>query len=285
MKPFFRGLARHAVDWLPPVIVRYLDAHVLQRAITYQAPYSSWQAAMAASSGYGEASILAAAAAAARDVIAGDADYDRDGVAFRGRRIESGVVACLLAAARNPRDRLCVLDFGGGLGSTYRQCLPMLGNAVICWNIVEQPQFVDLGQTEFQTEHLRFFGTIAGAVQDERPDIVLASSVLPYVEDPYRLLTELMDVGSPRIVIDRTPTVGSSQDILAVQKIPKTLYGHSAAYPAWCLSRERMISHISDRYRLVAEFDALDPGFQVSGESATPGGFLFELDPGNHVRL
>jgi putative methyltransferase (TIGR04325 family) len=256
--------------------MQFVEANVLGRAVTYRGPYASWQAAMDASSGYDAASILDAAARAARAVVRGDADYDRDGVTFQGCRIEPGVVACLLAAAARSGPRLSVLDFGGGLGSTYRQCLPMLRSVSVTWNIVEQPRFVDVGRAEFETAQLRFFHRIEEAIAESRPHVVLASSVLAYVESPYETLAELTHISAPFLIVDRTAVVDGPNDILAVQHVSKSLYGDKAAYPAWCLSRPRLLSHMSSQYRIVAEFGALDSCYRVAGALVTPSGFFFD---------
>jgi putative methyltransferase (TIGR04325 family) len=276
-------------EWIPSGVVQFIEANVLGRAVTFRGPFSSWQAAESASSGYDDASILEAAARAARAVVRGDADYDRDGVTFRGCRIEPGVVACLLAAAARSGQHLSVLDFGGGLGSTYRQCLPMLRSVNLTWAIVEQRGFVDRGRAEFETEGLRFFYRIDEAAAQGRPHVVLASGVLGYVESPYETLAELIQVSAPFLVIDRTAVVDRSHDILAVQHVSKSLYGKKAAYPAWCLSRSRLLAHLSGRYRLVAEFGALDSCYRVAGSLVTPSGFFFERtsqeQPGREAEL
>jgi len=276
-------------EWLPPAVVQFVQAHVLGRSVTYRGPFASWAAAAKASAGYDDASILEAAARAARAVVRGDADYDRDGVTFRGSRIEPGVVACLLAAAARSDQRLSVLDFGGGLGSTYRQCLPMLRSADVTWHIVEQPAFVDLGNSEFASHRLRFFHRIEEAAAQSHPHIVLASSVLAYLEFPYHTLTELMNAAAPFLVIDRTAFIDGADDILAVQDVSKSLYGEQTAYPAWCLSRAKLLAHVSEQYRLVAEFGALDSCYRVAGSLVTPSGFFFERtsqeQPGREAEL
>lgn len=269
--------------------MQFIEANVLGRTVTFRGPFASWQAALNASSGYDDASILEASARAARAVVRGDADYDRDGVTFRGCRIEPGVVACLLAAAARSGQRLRVLDFGGGLGSTYRQCLPMLQSAHVTWHIVEQPGFVDRGRAEFETEALRFFHRIDEATAQSRPHLVLASSVLAYMESPYQTLADLMQVSAPFLVVDRTAVVDRADDILSVQHVSKGLYGEKAAYPAWCLSRARLLSHLSGQYHLVAEFGALDPCYRVAGCLVTPSGFFLNRtsreQPGREAEL
>lgn len=266
----------HVREWVPSVVMQFVEANVLGRAVTFRGPYPSWQAAVDASAGYDNASIVEAAVSAARKVCRGDADYDRDGVTFHGRRIEPGVVATLLFAAARSGQRLTVLDFGGGLGSTYRQCRAMLTSVAMTWNIVEQRGFVEAGQREFETENLRFFHRIDEAVTQQLPDVVLASSVLAYVESPYETLAALTAVAAPYLVIDRTALVDRPTDILAVQNVSKTLYGERAAYPAWCLSRPRLLSQVMGEYDLVAEFNALDACYRVAGELVTPTGLFFE---------
>src|SRR3546814_11444165 len=58
--------------------------------------------------------------------------------------------------------RLDVIDFGGSLGSTYRQCRPLL-DAVqhLQWHVVAQPHFVEAGRQEVETDELHFWNDIS----------------------------------------------------------------------------------------------------------------------------
>ena len=60
------------------------------------------------------------------------------------------------------------------------------------WSVVEQPHVVACGRDEFSTDTLRFYETIKKCFSDQPVNVILFSSVLQYVENPYELLR--MDV-------------------------------------------------------------------------------------------
>src|SRR3546814_16397621 len=99
------------------------------------------------SSGYSESAILDRVRTATRAVVAGEAAYERDSVLFDKADYPFALITALLRAAASADMRLDVIDFGGSLGSTYRQCRPLL-DAVQPpqWHVVEQPHFVAFGR-------------------------------------------------------------------------------------------------------------------------------------------
>jgi len=132
-----------------------------------------------------------------------------------------------------------VLDFGGSLGTSYHQCRGFLsGLKSLRWSIVEQPKFVECGRESFETEELKFYYDIDEALISEKPDVVLLSGVLEYIERPYDLLKEIATRNFQYIILDRTPVVGLESDILTVQKVPKEIY--EASYPCWFLSENKL---------------------------------------------
>ncbi len=122
----------------------------------------------------------------------GEAPYERDAVVFDQVEFSFPVWAGLLRGAGAGHGALRVLDFGGGFGTTYRQ-FKAFGSPLqsLQWTIVEQAKFMEVGRAEFTDHELRFASTMAEAVQDGPPDVVLLSSVLQYVESPYRLIDEV----------------------------------------------------------------------------------------------
>src|SRR3546814_8173546 len=114
------------------------------------------------SSGYSESAILDRVRTATRAVVAGEAAYERDSVLFDKADYPFALITALLRAAASADMRLDVIDFGGSLGSTYRQCRPLL-DAVqhLQWHVVEQPHFVEAGRQEFETDELHFWNEIS----------------------------------------------------------------------------------------------------------------------------
>ena len=119
------SIRAHIKAWTPPAIV---DArrHWLGHTLRFGDAGDDWAAAERQSSGYAADVIVDRVAQATREVIAGRAVFERDSVLFHEPDYRYPIVAALLHCAQANNGRLDVIDFGGSLGSTYRQCKPLL---------------------------------------------------------------------------------------------------------------------------------------------------------------
>ena len=243
-----------ASDWVPPVVAR-----ALTRQSRYETRFidglDSWQDAVARAGGYDEEGILDRVLHSTREVVSGRAVAERDGVTLGAPEIRWPVVGALLNAARESGGLLSVLDFGGSLGSTYRQHHALLSGMDLRWNVVEQPAFSASGR-EFEDGTLRFFDSITGCIDATSPTVVLFSSVLQYLPDPHAVIREAQSVGARAIIIDRTPMTAQPEDIPVVQVAPPALY--PVSYPAWLMSHERLVTDFTG-WHLVDEFAGIEP--------------------------
>ena len=177
------------------------------------------------SDGYDNDIILKKCQDALLKVKNGEAAYERDSVLFDKIQYSYPVLAGLLHAAIANGGNLSVLDFGGSLGSSYYQCRGFLsGLKSLKWCIVEQLRFVECGREFFESEELKFYYDIDECLNSEKPDVVLLSSVLPYIERPYNLLKDIIKHNFQYIILDRTPVVEWESGLLTVQKVPKEIY-------------------------------------------------------------
>jgi putative methyltransferase (TIGR04325 family) len=242
-----------ATALLPPVVADSLRRR-LGDPITWSGEYLSWDEAVAASGRYDDASILERVANAALRVKRGEVAYERDGVLFAEIEYSWPLLAGLMWIAARSAGGLDVLDFGGSLGSTYfqnRRFLSQLGH--VQWSIVEQPHFVARGRREFEDETLRFYESIEACQIERAPNVVVVSSVLPYLEHPYDLLDTLR--GRFRyVLIDLTGVHAGERDRLTVQHVPERIY--SARYPCWLFSEARLVDALQRNGTLVAAFDS-----------------------------
>lgn len=246
-------------DLLPPALTRALTRPD-PGALRFEDGFASWPDAVAAAGGYDESSILDSIGAATQEVVAGRAVFERDGVTFDHHEYRWPVAAGLLRSAAR-HGHLNVLDFGGSLGSSYRQYLPLLDGIEVAWGVVEQDAFVAAGQA-FTTESLHFFTTISQCVAALQPNTALLSSVLQYLPDPYTVLAELNSLPIDTVIIDRTPMLDGAVDVVTVQHVPSSIY--AASYPAWLLSRDRLISALPG-WSLVDEFPGIEPDMRTTG--------------------
>jgi putative methyltransferase (TIGR04325 family) len=178
------------------------------------------------------------------------------------------------------------MDFGGGLGSTYRQCRPFLSQfSQVDWSVVEQPHVAAAGRMHFQNEGIVFYDNMREAAGDAAPDIVIFSSVLQYLEDPYEVLDQAAHLGSQTILIDRTPFSGLSSDSYAVQVVDEAIF--PARLPFRIFGIDRLEEALHTRYRRIGEFDAIDQSMSLGKMPVRFKGLAFKAVVGdrglNHV--
>lgn len=220
----------------------------------YETGVKNWREALSRSTGYDAKLILDKAVYAARDVRDGRAAYERDTVTFQQAQVVHPLIAWLMYAAATHK-HLHVMDFGGSLGSLYYQHRKLLDSLDdFAWGVVEQEHIVRVGQTEFETNVLHFYSTIQECVAEIRPNFVLLSSVLQYIEKPYELLAQIFDLGVPYIFIDRTMAQYKNLDGVAIQHVQPIIY--EASYPVWFLNAYRLEEMFaSHNYKIIDAFD------------------------------
>lgn len=153
MKKFIKSL-------IPPILWNALQK-LKKSAWEYTGDYSSWQEAEKNATGYDAAEIISKVLSSTQKVLDGEAVFERDSVLFYTQEYNLDLVLALYRIALE-KGRLHVLDFGGALGSVYRQHARILKPAIsdISWNIVEQKSFFGCGGksclrtgTAFQKQH------------------------------------------------------------------------------------------------------------------------------------
>ena len=219
--------------------------------------YRSWEEAMNASAGYDSEIILEKTKAALLKVKSGEAVYERDSVLFEEIQYAWPVLAGLMWVAALCEGKLNVMDFGGSLGSTYFQNCEFLSRlSNVRWNIVEQASHVRIGKAHFEDDYLRFYTNIKDCMNDTQPNVVLLGGVLQYVEFPYQIMDQIMELPCDHVIIDRTPFWDGPTDRLCVQTVPPSIY--PASYPSWIFSRRKFHSKLHDDWHVITAFDDPD---------------------------
>lgn len=217
--------------------------------------YKSWQQALTTTTGYNADSVLQRVKNAALQVKNGQARYERDGIAQDHIEIFYPLLSTLLWVASQNDNRLSVVDYGGSLGTSYRQNYPFLKHLKsLQWSLIEQQMFVDEGRKTFEDEHLHFFYSLNEVLQLHAPQLLLFSSSLQYMEKPYELLTQVKQSKIPYLLIDRTAFIDGPNDRLTVQKVPPAFY--DASYPCWFFSEQKMNTFLQDTFEPVYGFES-----------------------------
>jgi putative methyltransferase (TIGR04325 family) len=256
-----RSLVR---DWIPPVLANIIRRLINpksddnQHDIVWDGDYTSWEEALAASTGYDSDNILQKVKESTLKVKRGEAVFERDSVIFDEIQYSWSVLSGLMWTAARHQGRLDVLDFGGSLGSTYFQNRKFLaGLSEVHWSVVEQPSFVDCGQKYIEDDCLKFYKTIEECLTERKPNVVLLSGVLPYLADWVSLLQIILANNIDTVLVDRTPFTLDGKERVTVQKVPEWIC--PATYPCWFLDETKFLHIFAQaRYEMIEEFSALD---------------------------
>ncbi|MBL7848593.1 MAG: methyltransferase, TIGR04325 family [Cyclobacteriaceae bacterium] len=260
----------HFKEFLPPIVAKSL-ASIRPAKYGWFGDYGSWEDAAAHTSGYDAEAIAQKVLDAALKVKQGKAAYERDSVTFDRPEYPWPILSGILWAAAKQSAGMTVMDFGGSLGSTYFTLRAFLQELTIRWHVVEQPRFVELGRVHFQDERLKFFLTPESCVAEGAVDVILLSSVLPYLREPYATLGELVKLRAPFLIVDKMPfLVEGDKDRLTIQRVDPAIY--PASYPAWFFNEARFRDFMSKNFETVAEF----PNEDRANLPSVFKGFLFK---------
>jgi putative methyltransferase (TIGR04325 family) len=255
-------------DLLPPSLVRL----AIRQPISWTGDHPDWRHAAKSCGGYGDRELHDRIELSAREVIAGRAAYERDGVCFATPAAHWPILAaCLLARPRDGDG--AVLDFGGSFASAWLQHRGLLGN--IRWAVVEQPLLVERGRQLFPAGNPGFHINIADAVAAVgRPDLAILSAVLSWIEQPEAVVRGIVSSGPRMILIDRTGVCDRSRDRITIQRCHPPL--PPSSYPCRFFAPDRIPALLAPAYRLISEVRCDDA---CSLRGARFQGWLFERRP------
>ena len=269
---------RDAIRELAPPILFRMIARGRQGGLRFEGDYADWSAARKASRGYEQSEIAQRVLDAEMKVKRGEAADARDGLPFEAIQFSMPVMVGLLRAALRAHGTLKVVDFGGALGGLYRHYKALGVPGKLNWAVVEQRAFVASGSRHFGNDELRFYETLDDALQTGTPDVMLLSSVLQYLPEPYAFLKRVVTSGALHIVIDRTPCASFKRDVLAVQTVPPEIY--PASYPCWILSRDRLLAALAPLYRALTSFTDGSGRWSNDATDFELAGFIFDRTTG-----
>jgi putative methyltransferase (TIGR04325 family) len=244
----------------------------------YDGRFESWEAAADHGAGYADPQIAQVVATGARAVVAGTAAHERDSRIFSEIEHSFPVATALLWAANISSDGLQVLDFGGGLGTSYFQNLPFLSSVRnLRWTIVEQQVFVEHGRDIFRNHPTLRFSERLDDCLLSRYDVAVISSSLQYVKFPYDVLRKILESRINILVFDRTVFSPEDHDYIVRQYVDKTIF--PAVLPLWVFSRQRFINFVSSKYELITEFDSYKSTAYLDRRRSNMSelGFIFRL--------
>jgi putative methyltransferase (TIGR04325 family) len=260
---------------VPPFLWKILKKLNKSEEYGFFGDYSSWEEAMKDSVGYDSDIILEKVKNSLLQVKEGKAIYERDSVLFDKIEYSFPVLAALLKIALENDGKLSILDFGGSLGSSYYQCKDFLGDIKeLHWSIVEQPNFVECGKQYFENDQLKFYEDIETCLQYQKPDVILLSSVIQYLEKPYEFLEDLLEFDFSYILIDRTIFLMQGKISLAIHIVNPSIY--KASIPTWFLDLKNILKILLSKYDLILSFDSFSGKISWNNNLIEDKGFFYK---------
>ena len=238
---------------MPLFVYERIKAH--RSPIKYEYGFKDWADAKAASIGYSEQSILQKVSNHTDLMVKSKTGWVRDGFYFEEVQINFEILSFLTLHSTRVQP-LRVIDFGGGLGTTFFQNRDILNKfgIKVCWNIIEQPNFVAEGKLILDSfPNLHFFESLSEA-SITASDLVIFSSVLEYIEDSYHFLEEITRLENKPlgILIDRSPIDLVDHEKYVVQNVDDSI--HRAKLPLRILGQDRIVEILSDDYELLTDW-------------------------------
>ena len=237
--------------------------------------FNNWQSAQNQCDGYGNTAILESIVKASKAVSKGDALYERDGVTFRHFAENAHLVSALKHIVAT-KGHFQVLDFGGALGSIYRQHRWFLSDFTeFIWCVVEQNHFAETGKRMFENNKLKFETSISTAFNQYKPNIAVISNALQRLERPYDVLNDLVNQDIPYLFIDRLPVISEPENRIIRSVFPAR--SCHASYPSWLFSESEFKKSLLKNYRIREEFDASDKNDVLSHNTRYIGLFCEKI--------
>jgi len=269
MKKYILSLIK---NWLPPIISKKLKKFFKKRATYFTGDYKSWKEAKANAKGYQDNEILKKILASTLKVKNGDYEYERDGILFEKIEYSWQILTGIMWVAAKNNGNLCVLDLGGSLGTTFFQNKRFLRDINLSnWNIVEQSNFVKKGKIHIEDSNIRFFDSIEECLKKCSPNVIIISSSLQYMPDPYATIKSLIKIGADAIIFDRTITNNLNSNKIYVQHASPNIGG---SYPCYTISESWLKNSLQKTYELIDSFDSLD-FYELNEIKSAFKGFIF----------
>ena len=244
----------------PPLAQRFhrhlapLLRRVIPSQLTMTGPYGSYAEALADASGYDSPIVVQQVEEAILAVLEGRAAYERDGTAFQTR--PDLAIYKVLRDVVTPHSTIA--DFGGGLGGLFISA-PELFHQSCRLLVIEQASMVEAG-LRLARKHKLPLEFIDSQEQTVPPlDVLIFSSVLQYLSDPWATVEWVIQSCAPEVVIIDRTAIRRGNSRWYLQTNPG-YYKGSVTYPVQVLERRRLLRAFSG-YRPVQHWhNTFDPG-------------------------
>ena len=237
--------------------IKNLVNTILQRKIKLCGNYKNWEEALKFSNGYSDRKIFEKTVKSVERVLSKQAKFERDSFLFYRESYDETLFLIFIKLKKKLK-KINLCDFGGSLGSLYFQHRSLFKSNLIDWNIVEQKHFVKYANNKIKIKNLHFYDNLNFLLK-KKINVVLFSSSLQYLKQPYKILDKMIKEKIPNIVIHRSPFT-KTNEIIKIQHVPKHIY--DASYPIRLLNINKICNRfkkagyeINTKYKLKEEID------------------------------
>ncbi len=233
---------------------RALFRSLIPSRLPLKGPYPSYAMALAQNKGYDSPMVVERVWKAMVEVLEGRAAYERDGTAFPSR--PELPIHDALRSLLGPDTTIA--DFGGGLGGLFINA-PELFPPRCRRIVIEQASMAAAGKRLVEEHSLGIEFLESDYSHLPNVDVLVMSSVLSYIPDPWAQIHTLLQQTSPKaILLDRTAVCEGPS--LWYRQISTGTYGESLVYPMQVLNRNQLLGALHG-YRLVRSWhNSFDPG-------------------------
>ncbi len=200
----------------------------------------------------------------------------------------------LIKPITNQQEVIKVLDFGGACGAHYFHIRKMIDKHIrFQWVVVETPTMVKYAKT-LENDELSFVSDMSAAQEIlGQIDIVHASGVLHFVDEPFKYLQQIVDSGAQCLLLHRLGLNEADQDIVALHYSKLSWNGHGALpegyqdrwiqYPCIFVSEQRFLRMIKSKYDITMRFEDSSGTFSLVGEQTVGYGMVCQLREDVHT--
>lgn len=182
--------------------------------------------------------------------------------------------AYVLALSARSKERISILDWGGGIGHYYLISKAVLPGVEILYHCKDVPVLCAHGRELFPEAQFYEDESFLG----QSYDLVLVSASLQYSEKWSHSFRQLASVTKDYMYVTRLPVVFQSPSFVVLQRAYNFDYG--TEYLGWFLNRDEFLQCASDAgMRLMREFLIDERPFVYGApEQGEYRGFLFQRD-------
>ncbi len=178
-----------------------------------------------------------------------------------------------------------VLDFGGAAGAHYFIARKFLDKKVkLQWVVVETPAMVKAASI-FSNQELSFCDDLEKAVADlGQIHLVHSSGTLQCVDDPDKVLSSLVNVGSDWIIFNRLGLNEMDTDVITIHRsmltangigsLPEGYPDKEVSYPFTFSSERKFLERISSNYTIFSKFTDESGIYPVPGQKIVGYGLI-----------